>query len=66
MIQFASGTFTWADFMTNLASGTLYANIHTAEAPAGLIRGQLLATKGWKKNVAVSCAVGKGWKYGKP
>jgi hypothetical protein len=65
LIQFNGVGFTWADFMTNLAAGTLYVNIHTAEAPLGLIRGQLLATNGRKNNVAVTCAVGKGWKYGK-
>jgi hypothetical protein len=49
--------------MGNLTAGTLYANIHTADAPAGLIRGLLLPAKGWTKNIGVTCAEPKGWKH---
>jgi hypothetical protein len=48
LIQFGTPTvpFTWDNFITNLRAGTLYVNIHTTDAPTGLIRGQLLSARG--------------------
>ncbi|WIA29650.1 hypothetical protein OEZ86_012136 [Tetradesmus obliquus] len=65
LVQLNGVAFSWTDFMTNLAAGTLYANIHTVTAPAGLIRGQFMPIKGWKSNVKASCGDREGWKLGK-
>lgn len=35
LIQFQGNTIDWAGFINNLQAGTLYVNIHTADAPAG-------------------------------
>jgi hypothetical protein len=42
LIIFNGAGLTWDEFVGNLRNGTLYANIYTATAPTGLIRGQLL------------------------
>ncbi|KAF6260364.1 hypothetical protein COO60DRAFT_1507370 [Scenedesmus sp. NREL 46B-D3] len=65
-IEFEDVSFDWDLFLSNLRTGTLYVNIHTRQAPAGLIRGQLYPARSSKYGYDVSCPARFGRKSSQP
>lgn len=44
--QETPGVASWADFLAVLRAGKIYANVHSLQMPAGLIRGNLVPVNG--------------------